>query len=108
MLAAICHEPQKPTTGAFVLTILIQMCRELGDTAGKERNLHLRRAGIGVVARCFADFVLLLSLRQHEQQDIMILPLSQDQPQFCERAKLRLVKAILPSSEPQPVQPQPL
>ncbi len=68
MLAAISHEPQKSATGAFVLTILIQMCRELFDTAGQERDLHLRRAGISVVALNLADFVLLLSLRQHEDR----------------------------------------
>ena len=74
MLAAISHEPQKSAARAFVLTILIQMCRELGDPAGEKRDLHLRRAGIGVMALRFADFVLLLSLRQHVQQDIIILP----------------------------------
>ena len=74
MLAAISHQAEETTTRAFVLTILIQMCRELGDTAGKERDLHLRRTGVGVMALRFADFVLLLSLRQHVQQDIIILP----------------------------------
>ena len=77
MLAAVCHEPQKSATGAFVLTILIQMCRELGDSACQKGHLHFRRAGISVVARCFADLVLLLSLRQHGKQDITIPPFLQ-------------------------------
>ena len=65
MLAAISHEPQKSTTGAFVLTILIQMCRKLLDPAGEKRNLNLRRTGVRVMALDLFDLVILLSLCQH-------------------------------------------
>ena len=65
MLATVRNEAKEAATRAFVLTVLIQMCRELFNAACQNSDLHFRGSRIGVMALNFADFVGLFSLRQH-------------------------------------------
>lgn len=82
VLAAVGDEAEESAAGALVLTVFIQMSRELFNATCQNSDLHLRRTGIGVMAGALVDFVLLLSLRKHKG---MIA----HSPLFCKRLRAR-------------------
>jgi hypothetical protein len=46
--AALCDKTQKTAAGVLVLTVFVEMGAQFLDTAGKDSDLHLRRARVGV------------------------------------------------------------
>lgn len=48
-----------------VVWVLLEVCSKLIDLLRKQTNLHLGRAGICCVARCFLDHILLFSCGHH-------------------------------------------
>src|SRR5262245_48251821 len=58
--AALAHQLEEATAGVVILLMSLEVLRELLDALGKERDLHLGRAGVLVVsAEFFDDFGLL-------------------------------------------------
>lgn len=49
------HEHQQATTAVMVLLVELQMLRQVVDAPREERNLHLRRTGIGSVEAMLSD-----------------------------------------------------
>ena len=49
------HEHQQATTAVMVLLVELQMLRQVVNTPREERNLHLRRTGIGPMEAMLSD-----------------------------------------------------
>ena len=69
VLAAIGNKAQKSTARVFVLVVFAQMSRKLLNTTSENRDLYLWRARISVMTLGLSDFVELLALRKHDQDD---------------------------------------
>jgi hypothetical protein len=52
---ATTHEHQQTSTAVMILLVDLQVLREMVDTPREERNLHLRRAGVGLVEAMLGD-----------------------------------------------------
>src|SRR5262245_16457659 len=44
---ALTHQPQQAAAGVVVLLVLLEVLREIVDPLGQQRDLDLRRAGVG-------------------------------------------------------------
>ena len=53
----------------LVLVVFAQMSRKLLNTTSENRDLHLWGARVSVVTLGLGDFVELLALRKHAQDD---------------------------------------
>src|SRR5687768_3129551 len=51
----LANEHEQPAAGVMVLLVDLQVRREHVDAPGQERDLHLRRAGVGLVEAVLAD-----------------------------------------------------
>src|SRR6185312_2517014 len=64
---ATADELQQPATRVVVVAVRAQMLGQLVDPPGEHRDLHLRRAGVGLAAAVLRDQFLLGFLREgHE------------------------------------------
>src|SRR5262249_2310784 len=53
--AALAHQFQEATAGMIVLDVALEMFGQVGDALREDRNLDLRRAGIGSTGSVFLD-----------------------------------------------------
>lgn len=64
--AALPNHLEEATAGVVILPIAAEVVRQEVDPLGQERNLHLGRAGIGLVrAKPLDDFLLLFGEQRH-------------------------------------------
>ena len=52
---ALTDEHQQTSTAVMILLMDLQVLREMVDAPREERNLHLRRAGVGLVEAVLSD-----------------------------------------------------
>lgn len=74
--SAVGDHLDEAAAGVIVLLVGLQMRRKLVDLARKDGNLHLRRAGVGVVDAALLDDILFLFGGKHkslsENSDILL------------------------------------
>ncbi len=56
---------QQTTAGMVVMLVLLQMLGELCNALGQNRNLYLRRTGIGIMLAVCCDNFSLLFFADH-------------------------------------------
>ena len=78
VLATVRDEPQKTAARVLVFAIFVEVGGKLLDATRNDRHLHLRRTGVGVMARAFCDLISLFSLGQHGRNRITFVALLQD------------------------------
>jgi hypothetical protein len=73
---ATSNHREKPTTGVMVVLVLTQVLGKLVDARGKQRNLHLWRAGVTLTSGVAEDNVLLdVCLKRHGLENLLYQPL---------------------------------
>ncbi len=60
---SLADQLQKSTSGVVILLVRLEVLREFPNAFGQERDLHFRRAGVGLVGAVFAEDLGLLLCR---------------------------------------------
>ena len=64
-------EQQQSASRVVIVLVQLEMFGQIGDPLGQQRDLSLRRTGVGVVQTVLAeDFLLLFGSERHEYNSI--------------------------------------